>query len=546
MINVNQITAQLARMPDQALQQFAAMHKNDPYTVSLALSESNRRKQMRTAAQMPQGGEPPKVVDQGIAEMAPPAAQPMPEDVGIGQLPAGNMNFAEGGIVGYADGGVPRYADEGLVRLPNESFADFRRRTFDMELKRQREANLATEQAREAERIRLLAERGDSNTVPPSPFFERASLPSLVGATVPATPSPTDPNFRRAVTPGAMASMPSAAEQMRAQNAPVADTGQGAGPGTGTGIDRLLAPRAAGTGIAAAVPAGPGDFMSRYEAARKDRKVKDPFAAEEKELQESEKAATAKRLAEFDADVAARGDARAGQKERLSKREAELGKEKNRTEGLALLEAGLAMMQSKGRGLSGIAAGAGVGVKAYASGIEKLKTAQEKLDEARDKIDEAQDTENQLTKKERRALLADADKTTLQGKRAYLAAQRALLTKDEALIQTATASDIATQRAREQQRSTENIAAQNRAALAGRAETAGGRLDLATLKAQQQNIEARLKATTNAKDRAALQQELKNIGILLAGGTIPAPSAAAAPGGTASGKTIDFMTGKPI
>ncbi len=47
MINVNQITAQLAKMPDNALQQYAAMHKDDPYTVSLALSESNRRKAMR-------------------------------------------------------------------------------------------------------------------------------------------------------------------------------------------------------------------------------------------------------------------------------------------------------------------------------------------------------------------------------------------------------------------------------------------------------------------------------------------------------------------
>jgi len=58
MINVNQITSQLARMPDQALQQYAAMHKNDPYTISLALSESNRRKQLRNASQGAQGMQP--------------------------------------------------------------------------------------------------------------------------------------------------------------------------------------------------------------------------------------------------------------------------------------------------------------------------------------------------------------------------------------------------------------------------------------------------------------------------------------------------------
>ena len=51
MINVNQITAQLARMPDQSLQRYAAMHKEDPYILSLALAESNRRKEMRAGAQ---------------------------------------------------------------------------------------------------------------------------------------------------------------------------------------------------------------------------------------------------------------------------------------------------------------------------------------------------------------------------------------------------------------------------------------------------------------------------------------------------------------
>jgi lysozyme family protein len=109
-------------MSDPALQQYAMMHKNDPYTVSLALFESNRRKEMRAAAQGQQGtGEQPKVVDQGIAGMMPPQpqmaqrqAQAMPEDVGIGALPAPNMQgMAGGGIVGYADGGPIAFATGG-------------------------------------------------------------------------------------------------------------------------------------------------------------------------------------------------------------------------------------------------------------------------------------------------------------------------------------------------------------------------------------------------------------------------------------------------
>lgn len=106
MIDVNKITSTLAKLPDAQLQQYAQMHKADPYIMALAMSESNRRKEMRSAGQGAQGmQEQPKVVDQAVAEMAP---QQLPEEMGIGQLPAGDMNFAEGGIVAFAGGGEAR------------------------------------------------------------------------------------------------------------------------------------------------------------------------------------------------------------------------------------------------------------------------------------------------------------------------------------------------------------------------------------------------------------------------------------------------------
>lgn len=119
MINVNQITSQLAKMPDPMLQKFAAMHKNDPYTVSLALSESNRRKDLRSAAQARMAGQQaPKVIDQEIGQMAAPQA--LPEEVGIGQLPAQNLQkMAGGGIVAFDEGGeVPRFQNRGQVQDP--------------------------------------------------------------------------------------------------------------------------------------------------------------------------------------------------------------------------------------------------------------------------------------------------------------------------------------------------------------------------------------------------------------------------------------------
>jgi hypothetical protein len=102
MIDVNQITSTLRGMPDQQLQQYAMMHKGDPYILSLAVSESNQRKKMRMAAQGQGGGQQmPKVADAAIAGMA---QQQLPEDQGIAQIPAPNMQrMADGGIAGYGD-----------------------------------------------------------------------------------------------------------------------------------------------------------------------------------------------------------------------------------------------------------------------------------------------------------------------------------------------------------------------------------------------------------------------------------------------------------
>lgn len=122
MFDVNQITSTLRGMGDRALQQYAMMNKGDPYILSLAVSESNQRKQLRTAAQARAMAPRPKVADAAIAGMAEApavdamgnvtgmAAGGLPEDYGIGRLPARNIErMADGGIAGYGDGDdVPR------------------------------------------------------------------------------------------------------------------------------------------------------------------------------------------------------------------------------------------------------------------------------------------------------------------------------------------------------------------------------------------------------------------------------------------------------
>jgi len=133
MLNVKTLTDTMSRMQLPELQQYATLHKNDPYIVTLALSIANQKKQMMASKDGQAGMQPqPKVVDQDIAQMMPPPQQGMapqqgmpppqqqqqqqhmlPEDQGIGQLPAPNMQgMAAGGIVAFDDGGsVPGYAD---------------------------------------------------------------------------------------------------------------------------------------------------------------------------------------------------------------------------------------------------------------------------------------------------------------------------------------------------------------------------------------------------------------------------------------------------
>jgi hypothetical protein len=119
MFDVNQITTTLRGMADRALQQYAMMNKGNPYVLSLAVAESNQRKQLRAAAQAKMAGQPqPKVVDQDIAGIAAPAVDAMgnvtgmaagglPEDQGIARIPAPNIkHMADGGIAGYDDEGM--------------------------------------------------------------------------------------------------------------------------------------------------------------------------------------------------------------------------------------------------------------------------------------------------------------------------------------------------------------------------------------------------------------------------------------------------------
>lgn len=138
-MNPTSIMSELRMKSDKELQDFAAMHKNDPFIFPLAFQESQTRQRMRTAEQAKAAGQnQPKVVDQDLAQMSPmpvmsgygipvtagdgsPVMSGMPEDSGIAQLSAKNLEgMAGGGIVAFEEGGeVPRFQNTGLVQLPS-------------------------------------------------------------------------------------------------------------------------------------------------------------------------------------------------------------------------------------------------------------------------------------------------------------------------------------------------------------------------------------------------------------------------------------------
>ena len=105
-IDQRDITSQLRMMDDRVLQQYAAMHKSDPYIFPLAFQESQNRQKIRMSGQAQMGGqEMPKVNDAALMAMAPQAAPAQaPQGQGISNLPAPNMQrMADGGIAGYED-----------------------------------------------------------------------------------------------------------------------------------------------------------------------------------------------------------------------------------------------------------------------------------------------------------------------------------------------------------------------------------------------------------------------------------------------------------
>jgi hypothetical protein len=463
-INVNQITSMLAKLqPDSALQQYAQMHKNDPYIMALASSESNRRKELRAAAQAAAAGQPqPKVVDAAVAQMA---SQQLPEQMGIGQLPAPNMQFgAEGGIMGYdegydeggmtygqepvmmmAGGGVARFKDEGLV-------------SADVIYDPATGLPIADPAAYGGIDDRTIMERLGIFNPENRRALERAEQKRLAPKI--ATPSPTDPNFRRLEDPRMKPEIAATAQPL-ITSAPTKRRDAAPRPGAGPAAS------------AAAAVSKEDPFSMEFLKKAQQEAGSDYSGAELRnravEMRSKLEQQGEDRLAARRKEIESEGDIYKGREDRLAKRETDIGKQKGENEGLALLNAGLAIMSTPGKLAEAIGKGAQVGTAQYASGLKDLRVAQQKLEDARDNIEELRLNRSDMNKRDIRALEKERDANVNEGNKIVFGVAQNLYGLDREDTRSLVKSFTDGQQTKARINSAEKIAALDRAAANARA-----------------------------------------------------------------------------
>lgn len=335
--------------------------------VPLIQEKVQMQKQMQMAQAMQQGAQ---------QEQMPVAARVMQEAQGVDGLPTGlPTQYAHGGIVAFEEGGpVERYQNTGLVgvnplgaRRPGESFEEYRQRILQLDAQQREATRLQENETREAERQRLLAQRGVMFT---SPFV----TPTAV---TPTPPAPAVPFDRATATRREDYASPAAAPATEKPSA-----GQGLKtPGAGTGI----------TGLNAGLGVTGRPVMKAPEGASYETMARDYFSQYGKESAERDTALEAKVNAEREK---VKGQAFEEYKGMLQKEALEAGADRKQAKDMAMLKAGLAMMAGTSRhALENIGKGAMVGTEDYQAAVKDLKKAERERNKELANIEQARRAE---------------------------------------------------------------------------------------------------------------------------------------------------------
>jgi len=440
MLNVKTLTDTMSRMELPQLQQYATLHKNDPYIVTLALSIANQKKQMKAGQAGQAGMQPqPKVADQQIAQMLAPPPQQMPaapqqalpEDQGIGQLPAQNMqNMAEGGIVAFDEGGATSPLGRLFTPTPEQQrqaavLQAYRRKQAEMKqlggsfgLKSQ-----TPEQKTEFDRVTAEAEylqklQNNPNYVPPagSPLANEAQ-PSAAPAVAPAAPVVGQDGSQPPVS-GAAASAAAASSSEDAYMTGINNLLKGSQTG---GAKTTLDAKRYDVTAPQLASATPKDMADRLAAAMGPNPTESPLAGQQTELNKANVASRQKYADDLEKQFKEQGLAFTDTLNKLTSKEARVKTMEDNQLGMSMFEAGLAMMAGDSPyAMVNIGKGAQVGTKKYMEIQEKVEGARDKIDDAKMKIEEFRRNEANMNAREQRLAKKDVNDAVSSGAQASL------------------------------------------------------------------------------------------------------------------------------
>lgn len=257
----------------------------------------------------------------------------------------------------------------------------------------------------------------------------------------------TDPN----ITPSVFKKMLAA---YQAQNAPSEGAKADTKAEAAAKEKPVKAPAAPSISTKAVSTGSVSDLGKLYNRILAQQDAADPAAKERGELASEMTEAPKRRLQAFEEDVKKRGDVYKGSEERLAQREAGLTKEKDTMAGLALLEAGLTMMGTRGTLGEAVGAGGRAGLRSYGEGLDKLRAAQAKIEESRERLEDLRINRDDLTAAQRRQLQGEVDKGAADAKNLMITS---IMERDKVNRATATAVYAATMEA---QMNRERIAGQ--------------------------------------------------------------------------------------
>lgn len=501
LVGVDEKQALLKSMSPDQLRQYAMAHRDDVIAMSLVSAVQSQRNKAQQAAQAAQAsqGQQGKVVDQ--------LAQSIPaESAGLPTLPARNMAMADGGIVGYAGGTlvqdeVPMFggsAMQGVSSAPSSG-------TPDTSQNSPFEDMLAYIGPKAKEIARALARAGRPVT---------PEVVQQIAATTKEAPALGIPEMSSVRAMDRAQAGPTAAPSTGPTanaGAPPAGIPSALPPGTGGSVSQSFR-RSGPTGGAPA-----GGIASTWASAKQLSGMGtdvDPAAAERATILANRQAQAQREQEDAEKRAAGLGSLLQPREERIARREAALEKQTDVDKNMAIINAGLSMMQSTGRGLAGIAEGATTGMKQYGEAMKLSKAERQKIDDARDAYDELKYNASNLSQKEITAAknkLDEAANISAESGIAAAAKRAEGNTKvGEAIFNKTVDQQIAAEHDKRMLEAA-RITAESRIGRAGGPD----RERLAELKSLQTNLQAQIKGMMpygpDKANRAKLQAQLENV-----------------------------------